>query len=387
MIVARDLTEAVGNTPLIRLRRASEATGCEIWGKAEFMNPGASVKDRAALWIIRDAVARGALRPGGTIVEGTAGNTGIGLARGRRGDGLPHGDRHPRHPEPGEEGRDPRRRRRARRGPGGALPRPEQLRALLGTARGEARRDRAARRGLGQPVRQRRQPAGARREHGARDLGADRRPDRRLHLRGRLGRHARRGRGGAAGAEAGRQDRPRRSRRRGALQLLRSRRAEGRGIVDHRGHRPGADHRQPRGADRRHALPASPTARRCRSSSTCSSTRGSCMGASTGVNVAGAMRMARDLGPGHTIVTILCDYGTRYQSKLFNPAFLRSKDLPVPGWLERAARPARCVRGLSAGSRPAAAWSRPRCCCWSRWRRRRRRPRPRPTPSVPSNGT
>ena len=80
MIVARDLTEAVGNTPLIRLRRASEATGCEIWGKAEFMNPGASVKDRAALWIIRDAVARGTLRPGGTIVEGTAGNTGIGLA-------------------------------------------------------------------------------------------------------------------------------------------------------------------------------------------------------------------------------------------------------------------------------------------------------------------
>ena len=80
MIVAADLPAAVGNTPLIRLRRASEATGCEIWGKAEFMNPGQSVKDRAALWIIRDAVARGQLRPGGTIVEGTAGNTGIGLA-------------------------------------------------------------------------------------------------------------------------------------------------------------------------------------------------------------------------------------------------------------------------------------------------------------------
>src|SRR5690625_3691638 len=77
---AKDLPAAVGNTPLIRLRRASEATGCEIWGKAEFMNPGQSVKDRAALWIIRDAIKRGALRPGGTIVEGTAGNTGIGLA-------------------------------------------------------------------------------------------------------------------------------------------------------------------------------------------------------------------------------------------------------------------------------------------------------------------
>ena len=80
MHVARDLPDAVGRTPLIRLRRASEETGCEILGKCEFLNPGQSVKDRAALYIIRDAVARGALRPGGTIVEGTAGNTGIGLA-------------------------------------------------------------------------------------------------------------------------------------------------------------------------------------------------------------------------------------------------------------------------------------------------------------------
>ena len=80
MRMARDLTEAVGNTPLIRLRRASEETGCEIWGKCEFLNPGQSVKDRAALWIIRDAETRGLLRPGGVIVEGTAGNTGIGLS-------------------------------------------------------------------------------------------------------------------------------------------------------------------------------------------------------------------------------------------------------------------------------------------------------------------
>ena len=79
MRIARDLAEAVGNTPLIRLKRASQETGCEILGKAEFMNPGQSVKDRAALWIIRDAVARGDLQPGGTIVEGTAGNTGIGI--------------------------------------------------------------------------------------------------------------------------------------------------------------------------------------------------------------------------------------------------------------------------------------------------------------------
>ncbi|HAV08576.1 MAG TPA: cysteine synthase A, partial [Rhodobacteraceae bacterium] len=80
MYIAKDLASAIGNTPLIRLRKASELTGCEILGKAEFMNPGQSVKDRAALYIIMDAVAKGFLKPGGTIVEGTAGNTGIGLA-------------------------------------------------------------------------------------------------------------------------------------------------------------------------------------------------------------------------------------------------------------------------------------------------------------------
>src|SRR5882762_5901221 len=78
--IKQDVIAAIGNTPLIRLRRASEATGCEILGKAEFLNPGQSVKDRAALFIVEDAIKRGALRPGGTIVEGTAGNTGIGLA-------------------------------------------------------------------------------------------------------------------------------------------------------------------------------------------------------------------------------------------------------------------------------------------------------------------
>ena len=80
MTIRTDLSEAIGNTPLIRLDAASEATGCEILGKAEFMNPGQSVKDRAALFIINDAIEKGLLKPGGTIVEGTAGNTGIGLA-------------------------------------------------------------------------------------------------------------------------------------------------------------------------------------------------------------------------------------------------------------------------------------------------------------------
>ena len=86
MTIHRDLADTVGNTPLIRLNKASEMTGCEILGKAEFLNPGQSIKDRAALYIIRDAEAKGLLRPGGTIVEGTAGNTGIGLALARHGE-------------------------------------------------------------------------------------------------------------------------------------------------------------------------------------------------------------------------------------------------------------------------------------------------------------
>jgi cysteine synthase A len=99
-----DLAAAVGNTPLIRLNKVSEATGCEILGKAEFMNPGQSVKDRAALFIIRDAIAKGTLRPGGTIVEGTAGQHRDRPGAGGRIDGLSHRHRDPRDPEPGKEG-------------------------------------------------------------------------------------------------------------------------------------------------------------------------------------------------------------------------------------------------------------------------------------------
>ena len=110
--------DAIGNTPLIRLRRASEATGCEILGKAEFLNPGGSVKDRAALAIVHDAEGRGALEPGGVIVEGTAGNTGIGLALVGNARGYRDGDRDARDPEPGEEGHAAPVRRRPARGAG-----------------------------------------------------------------------------------------------------------------------------------------------------------------------------------------------------------------------------------------------------------------------------
>ena len=122
---------SVGNTPLIKLRRASEETGCTILGKAEFLNPGGSVKDRAALAIIKDAEERGQLRPGGVIVEGTAGNTGIGLALGRQCARLPHGHRHARDAEPGKKGHAAAVRRRSAAGAGGALRQPDALRRAI----------------------------------------------------------------------------------------------------------------------------------------------------------------------------------------------------------------------------------------------------------------
>jgi hypothetical protein len=170
----------------------------------------------------------------------------------------------------------------------------------------------------------------------ARDLGADRRQGRRLHLRRRLGRHA--GRRGAGAAAEGREDRPRRPRGRGALQLLHHRRAEGRGAP-----------RSPKASARAASPPtskasppispiASPMPRRCPSSSTCWSDEGLCMGGSTGINVAGAIRMAREMGPGHTIVTILCDYGTATSPSCSTRPSCASKGLPVPGWLDCATR-------------------------------------------------
>ena len=121
MHVSGDVIAAVGRTPLVKLRRASELTGCTILGKAEFMNPGGSVKDRAALAIVKDAMARGELQPGGIIVEGTAGNTGIGLALVGNALGLPHRDRHPGDPVAGKEGHAAPAGRGADRGAGGPL--------------------------------------------------------------------------------------------------------------------------------------------------------------------------------------------------------------------------------------------------------------------------
>ena len=275
----RDVVEAIGRTPLIKLRAASEATGCTILGKAEFMNPGGSVKDRAALAIIEDAVARGALRPGGVDRRGHGGQY---RHRHRHGGGrarLSHRHRHPRHPGAGKEGHAAPRRRRTDRGAGRPLFQPEQLREIFRPPRGSDGEDRAERRGLGEPVRQCRQPARPLRDDRAGDLRGLDGEARRLRQRGRLRRHAGRRRHGAEGAQSGDQDRARRSAGRGALFLLhdwRARRAPAR-----RSPRASARAASPPISKARRSISPirSPTRRRCRSSSTSSCRKGCCSAA------------------------------------------------------------------------------------------------------------
>lgn len=335
MKTALDLAQAVGDTPLIRLRKASELTGCEILGKAEFMNPGQSVKDRAALWIIRDAVARGELRPGGTIVEGTAGNTGIGLAL--LGSSMGY--------------------RTVIVIPETQTQEKKDMLRLAGATLVEV------------PAKPYRDPnnyvrySGRLAEEIARSdpNGAvwanqfDNVANRRAHVESTAPEIWDQTGGevdgficavGSGGTLAG------------VAEGLRARRPDVRiGLADPDGaalynyyqhgelKAEGSSITEGIGQGRITANLEGLTvdmAYNIHDDEAVStvfdllSEEGLCMGSSTGINVAGAMRMARDMGPGHTIVTVLCDYGTRYQSKLFNPDFLRSKNLPVPEWLEAA---------------------------------------------------
>ncbi|CAN5793732.1 cysteine synthase A [soil metagenome] len=335
MKVARNLPEAVGSTPLIRLRKASEATGCEIWGKAEFLNPGQSVKDRAALYIIRDALARGTLRPGGTIVEGTAGNTGIGLALIGAAMGfrtvivIPETQ--------SQEKKDMLRLAGAELVEVPAVPYRDANN--YGKYSGRLAEALAAS-----------EPGGA--------IWADQFDNvanRQAHLEttgpeiwdqtgGRIdGFICAVGTGGTLA---------------GIAEALRARNASVKiGLADPDGS--ALYHHYARGALKSEGssitegigqgritgnleglkvdLPYNiPDAEAVPVVFDLLAEEGLCLGGSSGINVAGAMRMAGDLGPGHTVVTILCDYGTRYLSKLFNPAFLRDKGLAVPPWLESA---------------------------------------------------
>jgi cysteine synthase A len=329
----RSVIDAIGNTPLIRLKRASEETGCEILGKAEFMNPGQSVKDRAGLFIIRDAEEKGLLRPGGVIVEGTAGNTGIGLTVVAKALGyrtvivIPDTQ--------SQEKKDALRVLGAELIEVPAVPykNPNNYVKVSGRLAEQLART---------------EPNGA--------IWAnqfDNIANRDGHIRttareiweqtgGKVDGFASAvGTGGTlAGVAIGLKDRKSEVKialadplgaalysfyTEGVLKAEGSSITEGIGqgriTTNLEGFSPDFSFQVPD----EEALPIV---------FDLVQEEGLCLGGSTGINIAGAIRLARELGPGHTIVTILADYGTRYQSKLFNPEFLRSKNLPIPEWME-----------------------------------------------------
>ncbi len=334
MPIKPDVPAAIGNTPLIKLRQASELTGCTILGKAEFMNPGQSVKDRAALFIIQDAVERGLLKPGGVIVEGTAGNTGIGLALVANAMGfrtvivIPETQ--------SQEKKDMLRLAGAELIEVPAVPyaNPNNYVKVSGRL---AERLAAS------------EPNGA--------IWAnqfDNVANRRAHIEttgpeiweqtnGKVdGFTCAVGTGGTlAGVGMALKERNPNVTialsdplgaalhsyyTTGELKSTGSSITEGIGQGRITKNLEGAPIDLSFQIPDKEALPVI---------FDLLEHEGLCLGGSSGINVAGAIRLARHLGPGHTIVTVLCDYGTRYQSKLFNPAFLREKNLPVPEWLER----------------------------------------------------
>jgi cysteine synthase len=332
MTVLPSVLDAIGNTPLIRLRHASEITGCEILGKAEFMNPGQSVKDRAALYIIRDAEARGLIRPGGRIVEGTAGNTGIGLAMVGQALGYKTTIVIPR--TQSQEKKDAIRLLGAELVEVDAVPysNPDNYVRYSGRLAEELNV---------------KEPAGAiwanqfdnvaNRQAHVETTG----PEIWAQTEGKVdGFICAVGSGGTLA---------------GVAQALRARKAEvAIGLADPHGAALYSWYTQgelkAEGSSISEGIGQGRITANLEGLSVDRAYRiddremlnviydmveheGLVMGGSTGINVAGAIRMARDLGPGHTIVTILCDQGARYQSKIYNPQFLKERDLPVPSWL------------------------------------------------------
>lgn len=334
MRICSDLAAAIGNTPLIRLNRASEETGCEILGKAEFMNPGQSVKDRAALYIIRDAVARGELRPGGTIVEGTAGNTGIGLALVGASMGfrsvivIPETQSQEKKDMlrlavatlvevPAAPYKNPNNYVRYSGRLAEALARTEPNGAIWANQFDNVANRQAHLETTGPEIWE--QTEGkvdgfvcAVGSGGTLAGVADA-----LQPKGvKIGLADPEGAALHSFYTTGEFDAPGSSITEGI--------GQGRITANLEGFTPDFSWRIPDAE----ALPILFDLLK---------DEGLCLGGSSGINVAGAIRMAQEMGPGHTIVTVLCDYGTRYQTKLFNPNFLRAKSLPVPDWLSRAA--------------------------------------------------
>ena len=333
-MILPDVIAAIGNTPLIRLKRASDETGCEILGKAEFLNPGQSVKDRAALYIIRDAMARGALKPGGTIVEGTAGNTGIGLAMVANAMGfktvivIPESQ--------SQEKKDALRLMGAELIEVPAVPYrdPNNYVRLSGRLAEEMAKTE---------------------KNGAIWANQfDNVANRQAHIE-TTGPEIWRQTGGkidgftcavgSGGTLAGigialKQQNP-------GVKIaaadplgaaiyswIKTGKLESHGssITEGIGQGRVTANLKDAPIDDAYEIPDSEALPIIFD---LLEHEGLCLGGSSGINIAGAIRMAREMGPGHTIVTMLCDYGNRYQSKLFNPEFLKGKGLPAPPWLDR----------------------------------------------------
>ncbi len=332
MQAAASVLDLIGNTPLIRLKAASEATGCEILGKAEFLNPGQSVKDRAALGIIRDAEAKGLLRPGGRIVEGTAGNTGIGLAMVASALGYKTTIVIPR--TQSQEKKDAIRLAGAELVEVDAVPysNPDNYVRYSGRLAEEL----AASDPNGAIWANQFDNVANRQAH-ERTTGpeiwaqTDGKVDGFICAVGSGGTLA----GVASALRANKPDVAIGLADPGGAALYSyyttgELKAEGTSISEGIGQ--GRITANLEGLKVDHAYRIDDE-EMLRIIFDLAEHEGLVMGGSTGVNIAGAMRLARDLGPGHTIVTILCDYGSRYQSKLFNPAFLGERGLPVPDWL------------------------------------------------------
>lgn len=329
--------DAIGNTPLIRLKKASELTGCEIYGKAEFLNPGQSVKDRAALYIIRDAEKRGLLKPGGVIVEGTAGNTGIGLTMVAKALGyrtvivIPETQ--------SQEKKDALRLLGAEliEVPAAPYRNPNNYVRLSGRLAEQLAKT---------------EPNGA--------IWAnqfDNIANRIAHIEttaqeiwqqtdGKIdGFVAAVGSGGtlagtAFGLKAKNNDiKIALADPLGAalhsFYTTGELKSEGDSITEGIGQGRITANLEGFKPDFSYQI-TDATALEILFDLV--QEEGLCLGGSTGINIGGAIRLAKELGPGHTIVTVLCDYGNRYQSKLFNPNFLRSKNLPEPSWLTKKAR-------------------------------------------------
>lgn len=335
MTVREDFAQTIGRTPLLRLRRASEATGCEILGKAEFLNPGGSIKDRTALGLLGDAERRALVRPGTTLIEGTAGNTGIGLALLGASRGyrtiivMPQTQSAEKIDAVRLTGADVRLVPEAKfADPGHYVHRAERLCEEMNAVR------------AGSAWFANQFDNVANRQIHARVTGPEIWDD----VGGRIdGFVCSAGTGGSLA---------------GIAEALKARnpkivtaladpggsalahfvehgelKAQGNSITEGIGSSRISANFEDAPLDCAWSIPDAESVPLLHD---LLYHEGLCLGGSTGVNIAGAIRLARRLGPGHTIVTLLADAGARYRGKLYSPAFLRSRDIPVPDWIERA---------------------------------------------------